>query len=318
MRKQRLVCLLVLLPLFAPANGMPVSSQSRQTANPLLDLSGLAWVDGNRFLAVHDSKNPDEKDRLRVSFVWLPESSEGVTWKTLDVDWSSPLGISNDLESIARVPDTNFFLLVESGEGFFQGQRCRRVFQAELQGESLIVRAVADLPAAVKNIEGSAVMRDGERLFFLFAERADHQPHTDIQIAELQLTPFKFGATRKTRYRPAAFTGRNWRPVSALEIDRQGRLYIASAYDPDDDNGPFASVIWRVGRVAVDRRGRASVLFSAKPERLAVLDGLKVESLALREPLREQLRQEGGKIELFAGTDDENYGAVLRLIALRH
>ena len=284
------------------------SPQDGHPASTLLDLSGLAWVDGNRFLAVHDSKNPDEKDRQRVSLVWAATSAEGLKWKTLDVDWASPLGVSNDLESIARIPDTNLYLLVESGEGKFQGQQCRRVFLSELQGESLTVRAVADLPAQVTNIEGSAVFSAGGRHFFLFAERADHQPHTYLQIAELRLHPLQFGAVQKAFYRPAAHTGRNRRPVTALELDRQGRLYVALAYDPDDDNGPFASVVGRVGRLWVDRQGRANMQFSAKPERLAVLDGLKVESLAVRE--------QSGRLELFVGTDDENYGAVLRPILL--
>lgn len=45
-----------------------------------------------------------------------------------------------------------------------------------------------------------------------------------------------------------------------------------------------------------------------EPVRLATLDGLKVESLAIRQS-DEQDRQ------LFIGTDDENHGGVIRLLA---
>ncbi|HYN47229.1 MAG TPA: hypothetical protein VER83_00095, partial [Candidatus Nanopelagicales bacterium] len=41
-------------------------------ASTLPDLSGLAWIEGDRFLAVHDAKYPDEADRPRVSLLRLP------------------------------------------------------------------------------------------------------------------------------------------------------------------------------------------------------------------------------------------------------
>ena len=50
------------------------------------------------------------------------------------------------------------------------------------------------------------------------------------------------------------------------------------------------------------------MVLRARGQKLATLDGLKVESLAIRESK--------GAVELFAGTDDENYGSALRPIAL--
>jgi hypothetical protein len=40
---------------------------------------------------------------------------------------------------------------------------------------------------------------------------------------------------------------------------------------------------------------------------LANLDGLKVESIVVREPI------EGGK-QIYVGTDDEHYGGIIRLL----
>ena len=40
----------------------------------LLDFSGLAWLGGDRFLIVHDAKNPDELNRDRVSLLKTPVS----------------------------------------------------------------------------------------------------------------------------------------------------------------------------------------------------------------------------------------------------
>lgn len=87
-------------------------------------------------------------------------------------------------------------------------------------------------------------------------------------------------------------------------------MYIASAYDPEDDNGPLASVIWRAGLVKPDRAGRPQVHLYGSPRRVARLDGLKVEAIAIRE----EGRASG---HLFAGVDDENYGGTLRPIPLQ-
>jgi hypothetical protein len=310
---QKLLVLQYTLMLFFAGLVLPevsnptTAAQEQRIAGTLPDLSGLAWIDGERFLAVHDSKNPDEKERPRVSFVWLPKSPDGILWQPIEMDWPSPLGLSNDLESIARIPSTRQFLLIESGEKSFAGQQCKRIFLTELQNQRLKVLSLINLPA-VKNIEGATVARLGERLFLIFAERADHRPQTEIQWAELQLAPLQLGRLQRARFTPVGFTGRNWRPVSAIEADSQGRLFVATAFDTDDDNGPFRSVIWHAGQIRLEKGGRSKVVLQTVPHRLAILDGLKVESLAIRETT--------GKLELFAGTDDENYGATIRPIPL--
>ena len=286
------------------------NAQAKRMANTLPDLSGLAWVDGDSFLAVHDSKNPDENERPRVSMLWLPNSPDGLTWKSLELDWPQPLGLSSDLESAARIPGSQSFLLVESGERREQGQQFRRIFLAECRDHELQIVSFTEMPTSVENIEGTAVAKIVERLIFIFAERAEGQLNTNISWTDLQLQPLKLGAFEQITFRPVDFTGPNIRPVSAIETDNLGRLYVASAFDPGDDNGPFRSVIWRAGQVKLDKNNKVRIVLDAKPYRLATLDGLKVESLAIREPA-------DGKIELFAGTDDENYGGTLRLIPLQ-
>ena len=283
-------------------------AQSKRAATSLPDLSGLAWVEGDTFLAVHDAKNPDEISLPRASLVWLPSPGNGVRWKPLDVEWSAPLGKSGDLESIARVPGTRYFLLAESGEGAHEGNRFTRIFLTELAGDDLKVVSFINWPIPVTNIEGMAVARAGNRFVLLFAERADNQPTTKIHYADLQIQPLRLGAARHTVFRSTGFSGPMKRPVSAIEVDARGRIYIASAFDPDDDNGPFRSRICEAGRVAY-MRGRATIELYRAPRVVATLDGFKVESLALRE-------LPGKAAELFAGTDDENYGGALRVIPL--
>jgi hypothetical protein len=282
-------------------------ADSERTTELMPDVSGLAWVERDTFLAVHDAKNPEENHLPRVSLLRLPRSPEGVRWKPLNVSWAAPAEMSSDLESVARVPGTSLFLLVESGESCHGGRRFSRMFLAELGGESLTIRSVTDFPYPVTNVEGSAVSRLGDRLVFVWAERGDGRAGTNLFWADLRLEPVSLGAPRQAYFKPGKFTGKNRRPVSAIDIDGQGYVYVASAYDPEDDGGPFASVIWQAGRVRVNRAGLVTVdLFSA-PRQLARLDGLKVEGLAIRERGR-WVR------EVFAGVDDENYGGTLRQI----
>ena len=67
------------------------------------------------------------------------------------------------------------------------------------------------------------------------------------------------------------------------------------------DNGPFRSVIYRIGSINTD-----GIVLDADPTTIAVLDDLKVESVAVRE--------HKGTREILVGTDDENYGGVLCVI----
>ncbi|HEY7546092.1 MAG TPA: hypothetical protein VID27_14470 [Blastocatellia bacterium] len=280
--------------------------QNKRTVETLPDLSGIAWIEADKFLAVHDSKNPKMLDRPRVSIIRLPQSPSKLEVETFDLEWPPPLGPSSDLESIARIPGTGSFLLVESGERIKDRPIFRRIFHARLQGEQLKLISFAEMPASIINIEGTAVARVKDRLLFIYAERADGKPQTDIIWADLQLDPLKLGEPHRATYRPTACTGPGWRPVSAIEIDTKGRLWVASAFDPNDDSGPFQSCIWRIGQVEAIGNGRVALY--PRPQLIGRVDGLKIEGLALRE--------QQGRLELFAGADDENYGGALRLIPL--
>jgi hypothetical protein len=299
-------CLLIALVAWTGGAGNLANTQTEQSVTSIPDLSGLEWVEGDTFLAVHDAKNPEELDRPRVSLLRLPKSLDGIAWTSFNLKWPEPLGPSGDLESIARIPGTDLFLLVESGESQLAGRRLNRVFLIKIENSQPILDSFVHLPQMFKNIEGSAVAKIGDRFVIICIERGDHRAVTEVYWSYLQLNPLRFGSFQKAYFRPSGFAGRNKRPVTAVEIDSRNRVYVASAYDPEDDNGPFRSVIWSAGRITADRKG--GPVFQLRPVRLATLDGLKVESLAIRES--------NGKLELFAGTDDENYGGVLRPIPL--
>jgi hypothetical protein len=289
----------------ASALGGPSAALASNATLP--DLSGLAWMGGERFVAVHDAKNPDELDRPRVSLLRTPTTVDGVPWAPVALGWPAPRGPSSDLESAARVPGTRSVLLNESGEGVSNGRRFRRIFHARLGDAGLQIVQTVRWPVRVQNVEGSAVAIVGGRLFFLFAERAEGQPSTMLRWARMRLNPLTFGRFRGTTYRSPAPKGPDARPVSAIDVDHRNRIFVASAFDSGDDDGPFASAVWHAGRIATGKGATARVRLLKRPRRIARLDGLKVESLAAR-------RTAAGRTELFAGTDDENYGGALRLL----
>jgi len=274
------------------------------------DFSGMQWVDGDKFLAVHDVKNPKSAEAFpRMSFVWLPKDSSGIVRKGLNMEWPAPQGPASDLESISRIPGTDKYLLVESGSSSAGKIPFKRVFLVEIVEERISLIGFTELPDVV-NVEGTAVAQVADGYIFLWAERADNQKRTTIWQAPLKLTPLALGKAKGTVYKPAGFTGKSWRPVSALEIDSKGVVYAASAYDTDNDSGPFNSVVWRIGKIDLKSKSSKSLELDSKPELIARVDGVKIESLSVVE--------KSGSYEMFYGFDDEDFGGGLRKLLLKN
>lgn len=293
-----------------PASGVEETGGSRR-ASVLPDVSGLAWVEGDRFLAVHDAKLPDEAGFPRVSLLDLPAGLDGVRWRPLAVRFG--VHASSDLESVARVPTRDgraLVLIAESTEEVAEKPFSNRILLLEVWEEDAAVVESAEWPVATSNVEGMAVGEAGGTLVFLYAERAHGRPSSEIRYAEVTLAPLRFGAFRSAgAFVSPGPAGAAARPVSALEVDAAGVVYVASAEDPDDDGGPFRSAVYRIGRVASGPQG-ATVELDAAPELQGRLDGFKVEGLAAR-----QLPD--GAVELWVGVDDENYGGTIRRLPPR-
>jgi len=277
-------------------------------ASSLPDLSGLVWLGGDRFLAVHDAKTDGESEKPRASVVLLPADLQGVLWKPQGLNFRGPK--SNDLESAARIPGTNDVLLVESGDGLGDPE-FQRIFKARVNGDRVRIVVATSWPVSVTNVEATAVAALGDRFVFLFAERAQNLPGTDVRWAVFDPEALSFGPFRSVAFPnpdPTAFN----RPLVAMDLDSSGLIYISSAFDaeaaglPDPDNGPFASAVFCIGELT-EVAGEPEVILFDTPQREGTLDGFKVESVAVRED------EEHG-LQIFVGFDDENYGSTLRLL----
>lgn len=279
----------------APPPAAPVGPPS--PASGLPPISGLACLPGGGFLAVTDVKNNPKQPPAFPPVLRVRPGEEGrsLTWEPVDVLWPDPEPDRepSDLESVAAVPGTESFLLVESG--FFQG-RFGRIFRISAGGDFL---GSTTLTRPVENIEGTAVARVGDRLVFLAAERAEDAESTTIRWFDLTLEPLGLGESRSVELRLPEPAGPRHRHVSALEADADGRLFAASDFDPPGDRGPFRSIVWEIGRV-----GEGGVTLLPSPRRVATLDGFKVEALAA-------CQGEDGKARFFLGVDNEDYGGAI-------
>jgi hypothetical protein len=310
-----LVCLwrrlFVLLAAFAICSGplFILELDGAMPAATLPPLSGLAWLESNTFVAVHDAKNPEQIDQPRVSLLSLSKLPQGIMWRPITLDWPPPEGPSSDLESISRIPGTQIMLFAESGASRIrETETFARIFLCDFTDKRARIIASTRWPVPVMNVEGTAVTQVGDRLLFIFAERAEGMKSTTIRWSELALNPFKFGPFSGTELSLPAPKGNHARQINAIEVDLTGQIYVASTLDPGDQ-GPFQSVIWRVGRVELGEDNEPRVRLQPEPERLATLDGLKVEGIAVRE-------MPGVETQFFVGTDDEIYGGALRPIPL--
>jgi hypothetical protein len=284
----RILIIVFTLSLVTVSFSQPASS----IAVALPDISGVAWVVGDRLMAVHDAKDPSSP---RVSLLQLPNRERTLSWQVLDVDWPKPLGASQDLESITAIPETNLFLLAESGAR----TPYNRLFLLAYAGEKVKIIAHTTWPIPVKNVEAIAVTKLDDHYLFLYAERAEGQGSTEIRWSTLTLNPLQFGEFQAISFSSPFGSGEKIRQISDMAIDSQQHLYIASTQDLGN-TGVFRSEISQIGRISAENRP----ILDRNPRKLGEIQGLKVEGLTI------QKLATGDR--LFFGTDDENYGGVFR------
>lgn len=287
-------------------------SKSQKNSQPLLDLSGLTWLGRDLFLTVQDAKNPKEIDFNRVAILELPKALGGllVTYPTVRFPGEQP----NDLESAAGIPGTNLCLLAESGDS---GNPSERIFLARVWGKRVKILDFIEWGdfTPIFDVEATAVTSGPNGLVFLWAERNSGSQSTSIQWTGMTVSPFKIGlgGIKEVKFTlPADLVDTSGNPlynraVVGMDLDSAGNIYTIASFDPEDDqvenpdNGPFRSTILQVGRFV-----NGNVELAATPTSMGVMDGLKAEAVVVRE--------KNSKVEIYFGTDDENYGGIFRFL----
>ena len=230
-----------------------------------LDVSGLAWVDGDTFLVVHDGKVPDEAHRPRVSLVTVAPDGTVGPLQHLDVQWPDGQTMPHDLESITRFPDTQRFLAAESGDDGEGGSP--RLFLFRWTGSALIVEDVLPWIHPVKNVEAVTVAALGDQVYLLFAERAHGQTATELCWSAFRIPRLQAGAVECLSLSIPGADREAFRHASSLALSAEGDLYVVSAVDPGN-RGPFHSDVWRIGTVSDTTDAAPPVRLLATPQHI--------------------------------------------------
>ena len=151
--------------------------ETNRLPSTLPNLSGLAWIEDDLFLGIHDTKrNPENFHQPRISLLRLPVSEfEGLTWEFPDSEFPDPLGPGTDLESAARIPGGQGFLFAESGQ---EGKYDARIFFAVYEKNMLRIESYVTWPVRIENVEAIEVCKVGGQLVI------DEKGNPEVKLTE--------------------------------------------------------------------------------------------------------------------------------------
>ncbi|MFE0426650.1 hypothetical protein [Streptomyces sp. NPDC058953] len=254
-------------------------------------VSGIATAasgaDPGDLLVVHDNKRTGQP---RVSRVRIAADGSA---EALPLRWDGPR-LPVDLEALSDVPGRpgEFVALESSGRGYHLRLRDRSVG---------VVREFT-VPGVVTgdNYESFALARRGGRLVALWAHRGQDADPGSVRLARLEWETLRFGPPRAVDV-TVPYPAERVRHISDADVTYSGRLVTSAASDPGDD-GPFRSAVYDLGRIVIGAAGEPVLERRARPLRLGVFGGHKVEAVAcVSDAPRTVL-----------GTDDENLGGWVR------
>lgn len=311
-------------------------------AGPLLGetpgISGMAQFSRDSYLVVHDAKNkPGSKDKPRLGI--LDVTFDGITYSPLEATgWKNPEdrcgndGVSSDLESACALAGRpGEFLVAESGDWEKTDHFGRLFHLAVSRSRAEIVQAY-DLPSTQPSsrdvvgdqYEGLAcILREDGRYLVLVGERGGSVTHPEALLRHSLFDPREESLVwRENKIDVKALTaswpeGVDVRGISDLYADPDGVLwavaavehYVESGASPFDetltDNGPFRSVIYRLG--TIDPGSETPIDLDEDPKVFWTLDGFKIEALAAPSPLVR------GSV-LASASDDESFGGIWRAL----
>ena len=259
------------------------------------NISGMALLEHNDkrtvFLVVNDNKKP-KQNRAAILSIDGRAAPKYAPLRWLGDD------LPIDLEAVTNVPGApnNFMALTSAG----------RVFHIELSRANNSVKVLKsfDVPQIPKQseFEGFALQKVNDVLLAIWAERGlDAQP-ARLFWSRFDLKNYAFTEINSTDFK-VPYTAENTRHVSDLKVDESGALFVTSASDPSDD-GPFASAFYFAGTFNFASAQKVIFIRTPRLTRLLNFDYRKIEAFEF---------VPGASGGVAFGTDDENFGASIRL-----
>ncbi|MEW5757542.1 MAG: hypothetical protein AB1810_14700 [Pseudomonadota bacterium] len=247
--------------------------------------SGLAQIDEQHYVVVHDTKQADPGPRLGLLHVDKGHTPryEPITVKA----WPDQEGLPNDLEAVCMLPGAAHEALLAESMPAKAGHR-GRIFHVAMTGNTARVLRVYSLPkphdtSLLDNFEGMACAprAPGRTLVILGGWGGDPEnPSGVVRWGELDTAQGVLSwADTSVRFRaPGVWPHPEERhDLSDLYLDGRGKLWAAAVSDGGDD-GPFNSVVYLLGRVeaAAEPPLRLEHTMAATWSE----DGFKIEGLA--------------------------------------
>ncbi|MGE4202393.1 MAG: hypothetical protein AB7J86_17215 [Vulcanimicrobiota bacterium] len=271
------------------------------------DYSGMAEMPGRfTYFVVHDTKAGVEPPwAARVGVLRLSKDGKP-NYQSLNItNWGPGQELPNDIECCCPLPGrAGEFLVAESG--YYHGRfgrifrlRVQRVPGSELYFGEVLGHFQFDQPGAdgdtedARQLEGIACIEQDGQLILVLGRRGGNGQPGELIWGPLALDPMRFGPTQ---VRALDLGDHRLRACSDL-LWHRGELLCVASYDPGN-LGPFQSFVYSLGKRD----------WQVDPQRLWVLDGLKVEALA-------PCSLPGS--ELCVGTDDEDYQGIWRPLGER-
>jgi len=225
-------------------------------------ISGIARMSSNEYLIVHDAKNCEEdKPRCdpknpRIGLLNIKSASGRIEYKQLDFP-AAASSLSSDLEGVCRVPNkSNEFFLAESG--YWDG-KFGRIFHIRVTMQRRVVLVDEfQLPKSGDQFEGIACIAiNSADVLILLGERGGSEANPKgvlrwgtYNLVTRQQPAWSEQSQEVTAPNPWGVSG--LRTITGLSIDGENRLWGSAAVDPDNNDGPFRSVVYLIGHVDVN------------------------------------------------------------------
>jgi len=309
----------LLLSLWLPMYGCstPHAATEDTSQQPTAGISGMAQIDGNSWLVVHDALSFENGPRL--SIITLSADAAPVLHPVTVDSWPDADGRASDLESLCPLPShPNEYLMAESGTWKEKGGRLFHLRLNALTRQAAIL-GVMKLPVLADNnpqqlgdqYEALACVRGADgRLLLLLGERGGSQrfPEGVIRWGVLDIERHELQFTEKGLEGVKVNAPGKWkneltnRDISDMYISPEGEIWVSAAED-NGDNGAFNSVIYSPGRISSNFS--FPVLANQHSGVWRTIGSLKIEALS---GAAESVA--GSRMSI--GSDDENYGGIWR------
>lgn len=303
--------------------------------------SGMADIDDDKFLVVHDLKSFQDGSRVSVIHSHLEENYE--IFPVRISGWSNKDDRSSDLEAVCDFSEhANQYLLVESGNW---DSRDGQIFHVEISAYNESYRATVIKPYKLEIFDPKGKNdEEGDQFEGIVCAHIDAGKYLVLLGERGGSTPFPHGIIRWFEFDVEARSGPIWsiagkrginivapgdwtdpiknRDITALHLD-QNILWAAAAEEPEQDGntGPFYSVIYQIGEIDVHgdkpirdfceedkKKNYCSTSDPLSPYSVwRTIEGFKVEGLA-------GPPQQIGHGEFSIGTEDESFAGAWRPI----